>query len=112
MYIKLTKKKDFENVAKFGRLFFVKELGFKVVRNSLQRNRYGIVVSLKIDKRATVRNRIRRQIREIIRLNDKNFKQGFDVMVLTREGVKELNYKEIEAKLVRLFRKAGLLTST
>jgi ribonuclease P protein component len=63
---------------------------------------------LEIDKRAVVRNKIRRQIKEIIRLNDKNLKQGFDLMFLVRESVKELKYKEMEQKLLGLFKKAGL----
>jgi ribonuclease P protein component len=105
----LSQKKDFTRVAKFGKPFFAPEMGFKIIKNSLEKNRYGIVVSLEIDKRATARNKIRRQIKEIIRLNDKNLKQGFDLMFLTRVGVKDLKYKEMEEKLLFLFRKAGLL---
>ena len=96
-------------MAKRGRPFFAKELGFKIIKNDLNKNRYGIVVNLKIDKRAVVRNKVRRRIREIIRLNDENFKQGFDVMILTRESIKGLKYKEIEEKLLGLFRKAKLI---
>ncbi|MDD5290159.1 MAG: ribonuclease P protein component, partial [Patescibacteria group bacterium] len=92
----LQKKSDFARVAKFGQPFFAPELGFKIIKNNLNKNRYGIVVSLEIDKRATVRNQIRRRIKEIIRLHDKNLKQGFDLMFLVRAGVKELRYKEIE----------------
>lgn len=109
MFTRLTKKKDFEQVAKKGRPFFAKELGFKIVKNELAKNRYGIVVNLKVDKRAVKRNKIRRRIREIIRLNDENIKQGFDVMILVRESVKELKYREIEEKLMALFKKAGLV---
>lgn len=109
MFKSLSKKKDFEKVAKQGRSFFTHELGFKILKNNLDYNRYGIVINLKVDKRATVRNKIRRRIREIIRLNDKNFKQGFDIMILTRESVKDLKYKEIEEKLLGLFKKAKLI---
>ena len=108
VFSSLTKQKDFENVAKRGRSFFTPELGFKILKNNLDKNRYGIVVNLKVDKRAVVRNKIRRRIREVIRLNDEKIKQGFDVMVLTRESVKNLKYKDIEEKLFFLFEKAGL----
>jgi ribonuclease P protein component len=104
----LQKKSDFARVAKFGQPFFASELGFKIVKNNLNKNRYGIVVSLEIDKRATVRNQIRRRIKEVARLNDQNLKQGFDLMFLVRESVKDLKYKEIEEKLNFLFKKAGL----
>ena len=108
MYYKLTKKSDFEKVAKLGQPFFSQELGFKLAKNSLKYNRYGVVVNLKVDKRAVARNKIRRRIREIIKLNNPNLKQGFDVMILTRELVKELNYQKIKEKLFGLFIKADL----
>lgn len=109
MFKTLSKKKDFERVAKSGRPFFARELGFKIIKNNLDKNRYGIVVNLKVDKRAVVRNKIRRQIKEIIRLNNENIKQGFDIMVLTRENIKDLKYKEIEEKLLNLFKKSKLI---
>ncbi len=112
MFSRLAKKSDFARVAKFGQPFFVKELGFKSIKNNLSQNRYGLVVSLKIDKRATERNKIRRRLREIIRLHDKNLKQGFDVMILVRESVKELNYKQMEEKLLELFGKARITKET
>ena len=105
----LKTEKDFEKVAKNGRPFFTSELGFKILKNNLDYNRYGIVINTKIDKRAVVRNKIRRRIKEIIRLNDKNFEKGFDVMFLVRESVKELEYSEIKEKLLKLFKKSGLL---
>jgi len=108
MLISLTNKKDFEKVAKSGRPFFARELGFKLLKNNLNRNRYGIVVNLKVDKRAVVRNKIRRRIREIIRLNNDNFQLGYDIMILTRESTKDLKYKEIEEKLLKLFKKAKI----
>ncbi|MBU4360887.1 ribonuclease P protein component [Candidatus Parcubacteria bacterium] len=108
MIATLSKQKDFEQVAKKGRSFFTKEFGFKIIKNNLSKNRYGIVVNLKVDKRAVARNKIRRRIKEIVRLNDEKLKQGFDVMILTRELVKELSYQEIKSKLLDLFKKAGI----
>lgn len=105
----LKKEKDFEKVAKTGQPFFVSELGFKKIPNNLKHNRYGIVVNTKIDKRAVVRNKIRRRIKEIIRLNHKDLQQGFDLMFLVRESVKELDYKDIKERLISLFKKSGLL---
>ena len=108
MYYKLTKKSDFEKVAKLGQPFFSQELGFKLAKNSLKYNRYGVVVNLKVDKRAVARNKIRRRIREIIKLNNPNLKQDYDIMILTRESVKKLSYAEINKKLFYFFRKANL----
>lgn len=109
MFTTLSKQKDFEQVAKKGSSFFTSELGIKIIKNNLEKNRYGIVVNLKVDKRAIVRNKIRRCIRAIIRLDNQKLKQGFDVMILTRESIKDLSYQEIKIKIEELFRKAKLL---
>lgn len=106
--ISLHQKNDFERVAKKGQPFFTNELGFKLLRNNLNYNRYGIVVGSAIDKRAVVRNKIRRQIKEIIVLNDKKIKTGFDMLFLVRETVKDLNFSQISAKISQLFKKADL----
>ena len=108
MFAHLTNAKDFEKVAKNGRSFFVKEFGFKIIKNNLNKSRFGIVVSLKTDKRAVVRNKIRRRLRDIIQANNQNLKNGFDVMFLTRETVKELKFNKMKDKTNYLFKKADL----
>ncbi|MFH1610336.1 MAG: ribonuclease P protein component [Patescibacteria group bacterium] len=109
MYSTLKDKKDFEKLAKQGQSFFTQEFGFKILKNNLKQNRYGIVVNLKVDKRAVVRNKIRRRLRDIIQENEKNLKKGFNLMILTREGIKSLDFANIRLKLVHLFKKAKIL---
>lgn len=106
---RLTKNKDFERVAKFGRVIFCREMGIKWIKNDLSISRFAIIVSLKIDKKATVRNKIKRRIRTIIFQNLKTMKSGFDIMILTNPEIKNLNYWEIKEKLEGLLKKAQLL---
>lgn len=108
MFVSLKKKTDFEKVAKNGRPFFTHQLGFKILPNHLAYNRYGIVINLKIDKRAVVRNKLRRQIKAVLRTHQPKLKTGWDIMILMRESIKELKYQEIEEKLLELFKKARL----
>jgi ribonuclease P protein component len=105
----LKKESEFKKVAKNGRPFFASEMAIKILANNLEYNRYGIVVNTKVDKRAVVRNKIQRRIRDIIRLNSENFNNGFDVMILTKEEIKKLDYKEIKEKIEKLFKKSGIL---
>lgn len=111
MYAKLKKPKDFAVLAKVGQSFFCKEFGIKIIKNNFNYNRYGIVVNLKVDKRAVMRNKIRRRISEILRLNNKNIRQGHDIMVLTSESTKNLSFSDIEIGLLKLFKKAKLVIS-
>lgn len=104
----LRKKSDFERVAKTGQPFFVAEFGFKIAKNNVFNNRYGIVISLLTDKKAVNRNKIRRQIKNIVQKNDKQIKKGYDLMFLTRENIKNLNFNQIKEKIAFLYKKAGL----
>lgn len=104
----LRKKSDFERVAKNGQPFFVSEFGFKIIKNNLLDNRYGIVISLQIDKKAVIRNKIRRQIKAMISQNNSKIKQGYDIMFLTRESIKKINFDQIKEKIDYLYKKANL----
>ncbi len=58
-----------------------------------------IVVSQKIDKRATARNRLRRQIREIIRqVGPKNRA----IAIITRKEILEMSFTEIKRTLTEI----------
>lgn len=76
--------------------------------NHLSHSRFGIVIGLKVAKRANVRNRLRRQIREIIRNELGNIKKGFDVMILGKKSALELEYSDLEKEILGLFKKIGL----
>ena len=101
---RLTKNKDFERVAKMGRAVYGKTIALKWIKNNLPQSRFGIVVSLKIDKRATVRNKIKRRIRAIIRENLQNIKIGYDYLILTKPEIKTLTYQNLEEKLMQLLK--------
>ncbi|NQU77492.1 ribonuclease P protein component [Candidatus Falkowbacteria bacterium] len=106
---RLTKEKDFELVFKKGRSFFVKELGVKVLQNNLDHPRAGIVVSNKISKKATERNKIKRRLREALHLAIPNIKSNVDILVITRPTVINLNYQEIESRLTNCLSKLRLI---
>ena len=52
-------------------------------KNGRKENRYGITVSTKLGK-AVTRNRVRRRLREIYRLNETLFSPGWDIVVVAR----------------------------
>ncbi|OGZ36014.1 MAG: ribonuclease P protein component [Candidatus Portnoybacteria bacterium RIFCSPLOWO2_01_FULL_43_11] len=105
---RLSKKKDFEKVFKEGGYYRQGFISIRTVKNNLKFNRYGFVVSLKISKKAVVRNKIRRRLSEIVRLKLKEMKPGFDIVVLTQPGIIGRGYRETEQTLVDLFKKSGI----
>jgi ribonuclease P protein component len=106
---RLTKNKDFEKIVKKGKSYFSDEIVLKWIENGLPFSRFGIVVSLKVDKKATIRNKIKRRIRDILSKNLEMIKAGYDILILTRSEIKNLNYWQLKEKLENLFKKTKLL---
>ena len=77
-------------------------------KNRLDRNRVGITVSKKLGK-AHVRNRTRRRIREVYRLNEGKFLPGWDIVVVARSKAVDAPFEKLTASYLRLAKKAGVL---
>ncbi len=73
--------------------------------NGLQNSRFGISVKKALGG-AVVRNRIRRRVREILRLHRMEIPQGWDVVVHPRPSVARANFGALEEELLRLIRSA------
>jgi len=72
-------------------------------------NRIGFVVSKRVSKKAVIRNRVRRRLREIYRQDKGKLKEGRDLVLVARVGAEALDFAETQATLRRLFKKAGLV---
>ncbi len=77
-------------------------------KNRTEENRVGITVSKKLGK-AHVRNRTRRRIREIYRLNEDLFQPGWDIVVVARSKAVEAEFAKLTKSYLTLARKAGIL---
>ena len=76
--------------------------------NRTGRNRLGITVGTKLGK-AVVRNRVRRRLREIYRLNQPRMKQGYDVVLVARTRAVTAAYRELDRAFCRCCEKAELM---
>ena len=77
-------------------------------KNNLPENRIGLTVSAKLGH-AVVRNRIRRRLREVYRLNEALFQPGWDIVVVARGRAISANFKELTGAYLSLAKKAGIL---
>ena len=76
--------------------------------NRSQGNRIGITVSKKLGH-AVVRNRTRRRLREVYRLNESLFCPGWDIVVVARTRSVDADFKKLTHAYLSLAQKAGLL---
>lgn len=106
---RLRKEKDIEKVFKTGKSVFDPLCGFKFFPNRLTVSRFAIMISTKVSKSAVKRNRLRRQIREIIRLNLPKIKGGLDFTFIVRPEAKGANYQALEKVILSGLKKAKLI---
>jgi ribonuclease P protein component len=106
---RLKRSVEFDKVYKKGRIFGTKYITFRFLENNLALTRVGFVIGTKIDKRSTVRNLLKRRMREVIRLNLDKIKPGFDIVLLAKPGAAKMEYGEIERDIFFALKKAGLL---
>ncbi len=77
-------------------------------KNRLGRNRLGLTASVKLGH-AVVRNRARRRLREVYRLNGHRLRQGYDIILVARSRTATVPWKELNDTFLRLCRKLDLL---
>jgi len=77
-------------------------------RNRSMENRVGITVSKKLGK-AHIRNRTRRRLREVYRLNEDAFQPGWDIVVVARSKAVEAPFDKLTKSYLTLAKKAGIL---
>ena len=77
-------------------------------KNRLDHNRLGITASVKLGH-AVVRNRARRRLREVYRLNSPRLRQGYDIILVARSRTVTADWKDLNDTFLRLCRKLDLL---
>ncbi|HET9177044.1 MAG TPA: ribonuclease P protein component [Terriglobia bacterium] len=70
--------------------------------NGLAQTRLGITVPRRLGT-AVLRNRIKRRVREIFRLNRKELPGGWDIVLNPRPAAAKVAYSALERELLRLF---------
>ena len=77
-------------------------------KNRTGANRVGITVSKKLGK-AHVRNRVRRRLREVYRLNEEKFQPGWDIVVVARTKAVHADFGKLTEAYLSLAKMAGIL---
>ena len=77
-------------------------------RNRTATNRVGVTVGKKLGH-AVVRNRVRRRLREVYRLNEDRFLPGWDIVVVARSRCIQADFGKLTNAYLSLAEKAGIL---
>ncbi|MEK7604993.1 MAG: ribonuclease P protein component [Patescibacteria group bacterium] len=79
----------------------------KYTSNGLGYPRFGIIISKKVDKRATIRNRIRRLLHQFIQEHMHEFSVNKDYLFIIHQPFPELS-EDIKNSLVSLIKQSSL----
>ena len=104
----LKKNSDFRRLYAKGKSAVTPYLVLYTRPNRLGENRVGYTVSAKLGH-AVVRNRVRRRLREIVRLNSPKLKSGWDIVVVARSRCVDAEYRRLEKAFLQACGKLGLM---
>jgi ribonuclease P protein component len=105
---RLTKRKEFGYIYKNGSKAYNNYMTLVFIPTKLHVARFGFAISKKIGK-AYVRNKLKRQMREIVRLNLEMFNNNFNYVFVPRPEIINLNFLQIKESVFDLIKRAKLI---
>lgn len=106
---RLKKREDFSLIFSKGSYAAQGGLSAKYLKNNLEVSRIGFPVGKNYSKKAVIRNRTRRILREVCRKFVLNLKPGFDIIIMISPSYKDISFEKVRTDLEKLFQKANLL---
>ena len=91
-----------------SRIYKIPYFTVRVSKNNVSVSRFGFVVSLKVSKKATLRNKARRRLSEAIKSQEKNIKPGIDAVIIALPGIEKKEFSEIKKAVTDMLTKTKL----
>ncbi len=105
---RLRTNEDYLNVYRKGKNYWNRNLTMYVKKNNLENSRFGYTITKKIGN-SVVRNKVRRQMKEIIRLHLNLIKSGYDIVIIPKKNTVDISYKELESAIMHLLKISKML---
>ncbi len=94
---RLKKKINFARIEIDGKMIQSKSFGMGIFdRKDEKISKFGFIISTKISKKAVIRNKIKRIMSEVVRLNLERIKTGLDVVFLIKPTAVKMTREELE----------------
>ncbi|MDO4778003.1 MAG: ribonuclease P protein component [Tissierellia bacterium] len=102
---RVRKNSDFVRSYSKGKRFSNKDFTLMIINNNLSNPRFGYTLSRKFGK-ANKRNKVRRKLKEINRLNLGKFERGKDYIFIPKSHTIGLDYKTLEKSVLNILEKS------
>ena len=104
----IKKNREFRSVYSAAPSLADKYLVLYYTENQTTESRFGISVSGKVGH-AVVRNKIKRRIKEILRLKHDRIEQGYDIIFIVRVRAADASYDRLNKSVTKLLSDANLI---
>lgn len=106
---KLRKKYDFQRLQYEGRKLFSKHFLLVLAPSACENSRLGVAITTKIEKNATKRNKLKRRLRELFRLNRERLSKSVDLLIIARKSASECDFNELKREILGALHYGGFL---
>lgn len=108
--VRLSRSSEFLRVKTEGRSYAGRFMILGVLKGAGS-NRVGIITSRKVGG-AVVRNRVRRRMREVLRLNRALWASDSWLVLVARRAAADASFAELQAEWLKLARRGGFVVSS
>lgn len=98
---RIKKNLEFKRLYERSKRFYNRDFKVLISENTYDYPRFGFTLTRKFGK-ANKRNRVRRQLKEIIRLNINLFQNGKDYIIIPKYHTIDKEYKDLEKSLMHI----------
>ena len=105
---RLRRGSDFARLRENGRAFNSRWVLVSIIPNGLPHNRYGFITSKQLGN-AITRNRLRRLLREAVRLLHPQLRPGYDVVLIARKSLVKEPFHAVQRIVKELLHQADVI---
>jgi ribonuclease P protein component len=105
---RLTGSEDIRRVRSEGKSFAHRAVVVGFLPNRIEQNRVAVIAGRSVGG-AVQRNFAKRRIRSVIQTLDGFLNQGFDIIVIARQSILNIEYQSLVEALQQLLDRAGLM---
>jgi ribonuclease P protein component len=104
----LSRQQDFAALQESGTLWSHPLLQARIRWTGLETTRFGLATGRRLGT-AVVRNRVRRRLREALRVMAPSFQPGWDVLIIARPALADADHQALVGALRRVLHRGGVL---
>ncbi len=101
--------RDWHMLHRRGLTYHEADAVLKVLPQQRPTSRFGFSIGLKVHKKASQRNLLKRRLRAIVAAMLPRIKTGFDIAIIAKPPLKNLTFTQLDDRIVHIFNKAKLL---